>query len=456
MNINDLRHIYFIGIGGIGMSALARYFRYKGMMVSGYDKTETVLTKKLVGEGINIHYLDDLSLIPEDIDLVVYTPAIPYLHKGLKRFKEHNSIPVLKRSEVLGMISEENDSIAVAGTHGKTSTTGILAHVMKSCGVDVSAFVGGILTDYETNYFAGDSNWVVLEADEYDRSFLTLHPEISILQSMDADHLDIYKDDKSIRDSFVAFLNKTSFGGKLIINHDLKSNFKNAEWEELKSFYKLITYGIDPNATVVITEMKVEDGMSTFVLKYNGIESKVAQYLPGLHNRMNATAAIIASVEAGCNLEKAINSLSIFKGIKRRFEFVVRRDVTYVDDYAHHPTELNAAISAARELFPNKKILGIFQPHLYSRTKDFALGFAEALDALDEVVLMDIYPAREEPITGVDSNMILKNIINEQKSLLDTNEILNKIRQKNYDVVMTLGAGDIDLLVPEIKNILMH
>lgn len=456
MNINDLRHIYFIGAGGIGMSALARYFNTKGIKVSGYDKTETDLTKKLVSEGIEIQYVDDVALIPEDIELVIYTPAVSTKHRQLKSLQMRGAVPVMKRSQVLGIISEQNDSVAVAGTHGKTSTTAILSHVMKYCGIDVSAFIGGILSDYNTNYFAGSSNWVVLEADEFDKSFLTLRPEIAILQSMDADHLDVYGDDKSVRDSFVAFLNKTEFGGKLVINYDLVCQFTKEEWDELKMYYKVITYGTSSEANAVISEMNVEDDMSTFMLLYNGENTKVSQYLPGMHNRMNATAAIIASVEAGCDMQKAAKSLSIFKGIKRRFEFVVRRDVIYIDDYAHHPTELNAAISAARELFPKKKILGIFQPHLYSRTKDFANGFAQALDTLDDVILMDIYPAREEPIKGVDSNLILSKMNNKQKSILDTNEILNIIKEKNYDVVMTLGAGDIDLLVPKIKDILIH
>jgi UDP-N-acetylmuramate--alanine ligase len=437
------------------MSALARYFNNKGVKVTGYDKTVTTLTKKLGEEGIEIYFRDEIDLIPDNIDIVVYTPAIPKDHKQLTKLRKGHT-KVLKRSEMLGLISDANDAIAVAGTHGKTSTTAMLSHIMRSCGIDISAFIGGILTDYNTNYFAGESPWVVLEADEYDRSFLHLHPEITILQSMDADHLDIYGSHDEMIETFVEFLNKTAYGGKLIINSELKPLISEDDWKGLKSIYTIITFGFDSAADAVISDISVSNGMSEFILSYKGEEAIVSQFLPGDHNRMNATAAILASILAGCDMEEAISSLTVFKGIKRRYEVIARRDVTYVDDYAHHPKELEYVIGATKELFLNKKVLGIFQPHLYSRTKDFQSGFAKALSKLDEVILMDIYPAREKPIKGVSSHSILDKITNQNKSLLNVEEIIEKVKNKDYDVVLTLGAGDIDLLVPKIKDIILN
>ena len=455
MNLEDLKHVYFIGVGGIGMSALARYFNDKGIKVSGYDKTETVLTKKLVSEGISVHYEDNVKLIPEDIDIVVYTPAIPKQHRQLNKLR-NTSTPIYKRSEVLGFLSESHDAIAIAGTHGKTSSTAMTAHILRTCGIDASAFVGGILADYETNYFAGDGRWVVLEADEYDRSFLHLHPEVTILQSMDADHLDIYQSHQVMIDSFIEFLHKTEYGGKLIIKDDLISLIDANTLKELKSQYSIVSFGFSKEADARLSNGFVEDGMTGFTLEYKGESVSVLQYLPGNHNRLNATAAIVAASFAGCSLKEAAAALTVFKGIKRRYEVVARRDVVYVDDYAHHPSELDAAIQATRELFPGSRILGIFQPHLYSRTRDFAKGFGHSLSQLDEVVLMDIYPAREEPINGVSSKMLLPYINHENKSLQNEEEIINKIKEKNYDVLLTLGAGDIDLLVPKIKDIILN
>ncbi len=454
MNIENLKHVFFIGIGGIGMSALARYFNERNVAVSGYDKTKTTLTEKLVSEGIEVHYEDDISLIPEFIELVVYTPAIPDSNKQLRKLKRSDHIQVLKRSEVLGLISRSSDAIAVAGTHGKTTTSAMLAHMLRYSGVDISAFVGGIMSDYDSNYFSGKSNWVVLEADEYDRSFLHLYPEVSILQSMDADHLDIYQDHSDLVGAFESFVCNTEFGGKLIINHQLKGQFSDEKWLDLKSKYKIVTYGFDRNADAVITSCTVDGGMSKFELKVDGSLYEVALMLPGDHNRMNACAAILAAREAGCSIESAVSALAVFKGIKRRFEYVIRRDVTYVDDYAHHPSEIDAVLKAVQEVYKGKKVLGIFQPHLYSRTKDFYKEFAQSLESLDEVILMDIYPARELPIKGVDSNLILKHIKNKQKNLLTSDEILERVKEKDFDIVMTLGAGDIDLLVPKIKEII--
>jgi UDP-N-acetylmuramate--alanine ligase len=455
MNLDDLKQVYFIGIGGIGMSALARYFNDKGVKVSGYDKTESVLTKKLVSEGISVHYQDDVKLIPGNIDMVVYTPAVSKKNKQLNKLQKCN-VPVIKRSELLGLLAKSHDAIAIAGTHGKTSTTAITAHIMRTCGMDVSAFIGGILADYDTNYFAGDGQWIVLEADEYDHSFLRLHPEISVLQSMDPDHLDIYGSHEVMVANFIAFLNQTEYGGKLILNYSLLEYIDAEAMVELKGQYSVITFGFSNLADAVITDTHVDNGMSGFTLQYKGESVEVLQYLPGDHNRLNATAALLATSLAGCNMQEAANALSVFKGIKRRYEIVARRDVVYVDDYAHHPKELNAAIQATRELFPDARILGIFQPHLYSRTRDFAEEFGRSLEVLDEVVLMDIYPAREEPIKGVTSSMILNYINHNNKSLLEEEAIIEKVKERNYDVIMTLGAGDIDLLVPVIKDIILN
>lgn len=448
LNLQDIHKAYFIGVGGIGMSALARYFNSRGVAVFGYDKTATKLTKKLVDEGIKIHYQDDVDQIPEGIDIVVYTPAIPKEHKELNYFLENN-FPVMKRAAVLGLISKRMRTIGVAGTHGKTTTSSILTHLLQTAKLDSTSFLGGIAQNYESNYVNGKGEWVIAEADEFDRSFLHLHPEMAIIMSMDADHLDIYGDEKSIKNSFHAFAGKVKAGGKLFLNTKLQLDKSGLE------AIQILTFGIDAG-DYRAENIRVKNGVFMFDFK-SPVENinDIKFLLPGRHNVENATAAISIAQQLGVNAEAIKKALVSFKGIKRRFEIIYRsNDVVYIDDYAHHPTELTAAIQAARELFPTRKISGIFQPHLYSRTQDFADGFAQALDLLDEIFLMDIYPARELPIEGVSSKLIFDQLKNPNKSLVSKNNLMQQLKQANLDVLLTLGAGDVDRFVHPIKNML--
>ncbi len=448
MKIEQLKRIYFVGIGGIGMSALARYFNSLGIAVFGYDKVETELTQKLVAEGMQVHYNDAISAIPEGIDLVVYTPAIPVTHKGLNYFFA-NDYTVLKRAAVLGLISKNRKTIAVAGTHGKTSTSAILTHILKVGGIDCNAFLGGIAQNFESNFVAGASDWVVMEADEYDRSFLHLYPEIAIITSMDADHLDIYGNEKAMHQTFFDFAKQ------------VKSNLYYKEDLPLKANENigLIAqgYGLEKGA-IQANNIRVEG--SFFVFDYQNKENKIEQIkfsLPGNHNVLNAIAAISVAKQLGCTDGAIKEALLTFKGIKRRFELVCQQEQggIYIDDYAHHPEELKVAIEAAKMLYPQRKITGIFQPHLYSRTQDFAAEFARALDSLDECILLDIYPAREEPIKGVSSAIIFDKMKLENKQLVNKNALLTLLENKKIEVLMTLGAGDIGRLVEEIKELLI-
>lgn len=452
--VSDIRRIFFVGVGGIGMSALARYFNARGVFVAGYDKTKTRLTEKLVSEGIEVMYEDRVDYIPEDLDLVVYTPAIPSDHRQLTHLFA-SDIEVVKRAELLGIISRENPVIAVAGTHGKTSTSALITHILKSCNEDVSAFLGGIISGYNTNYFLGSSPWVVVEADEYDRSFLHLRPQISVLNSMDADHLDIYGQEDQIKEGFIEFLHKTNQGGVLLIHQPLQEKIGQEEWSRLQDRYEVITFGIS-GADVEVSNFEFEDGMMTFDLEEDGHPTiGCKSHLIGRHNALNASVAIkIARIlDKEDDLIRA--GLEQFAGIRRRFEVVYKSsDIIYIDDYAHHPTELNVAIQAARDLYPERKILGVFQPHLYSRTRDFAEGFADALDKLDEVILMDIYPARELPIEGVSSATIHDEMKNKNARRVRDDEVITEVMKSDAQVILTLGAGDIDLQVDIIKQYL--
>lgn len=450
--MNDIQKVYFIGIGGIGMSALARYFNGRNVAVFGYDKTETTLTKKLVEEGMEIHYQDDISQIPEGMDLVIYTPAIPADHGELNHFRKHD-FPTKKRAEVLGMISQAQRTIAVAGTHGKTTTTSILTHMLRTGEVDCTAFLGGIANNFSSNFVEGKSDWVVVEADEYDRSFLHLHPEITVILSMDADHLDIYGGDEAVKQGFRIFGSQTKKNGKLLVNQKWITEYlKNNDVQD-----KVKTYGLE-SGDYYATNIKVVDGY--FVFDFKSKMSDIANLqinLPGHHNIENATAAITVALALGVSVDAIRRSLVSFKGIRRRFEIIYRDEkVVYIDDYAHHPSELAAAIHAARTLFPQKRITGVFQPHLFSRTRDFLPAFAEVLDTLDEVILLDIYPARELPIAGITSEAIYKLINNDTKMLTTKQELLDLLATRNLEVLMTLGAGDIDTLVAPIKKQLVH
>ena len=446
-------HIYFVGIGGIGMSAIARYFIAHGKRVSGYDKTKTLLTETLEQEGMYIHYEDEISLIPTDIDTVIYTPAIPGDHKGLNHLKTLG-LPLMKRSEALGLLSNDKRSVAIAGTHGKTTTSSMTAHVLKVGGIDVSAFLGGITADYHSNFLIGKSDVVVLEADEYDRSFLRLTPYIAAILSMDPDHLDIYGDKDEMVAGYKAFAGKIRDNGSLIIKTGLLDKFTQSELDALSERnINVYEFGVNVGQ-IQLSNIGVEGGK--FVFDYQGLGhhfQKVFLNMPGRHNVENACVAISAAILCGVDEEKIRKAMAEFKGIQRRFEKIVdREDFVYIDDYAHHPSELKAAIDAAKTLYPDKKITGIFQPHLYSRTRDFVEGFAAELDKLDEVILMDIYPARELPIEGVTSEIVFDLLKNKNKTLVTKATLMEVLKDKHPEILMTLGAGDIDTFVPKIKE----
>lgn len=446
MNLSEVRHIYFLGIGGIGMSALARYFHRRGKRVSGYDKTPSDLTRALESEGMSVHYEDVPDQLPADIDLVVLTPAIPKDHREWAALREKN-IPIKKRAEVLGMISRDAVCLAVAGTHGKTTTTTLLAHLLRSGGVDCNAFLGGIAVNYGTNYLSGSSDIVVVEADEYDRSFLQLNPSGLIVTAIDPDHLDIYGDADSMRNTYEDFIHQVQAHGTLIIKEGL--NLKLGEGSSIHA----TTYGWK-NTPNRIENVRVKDGF--FVFDYHGEKAVMKDLwfaMPGRHNAENATAAISLALAYGASESGIREGLKNFKGIKRRFEFVVRNDKqVLIDDYAHHPEELKAAISAAKELYPDKKITGMFQPHLFSRTRDFEGGFAESLSMLDELILLDIYPARELPIEGVSSSRLLEKIKCNTQQLLSKEAALDYLIAQKPEVLLVLGAGDIDRLVEPIRK----
>ena len=468
MELNQIKTIYFVGIGGIGMSALARYFLSRGAAVHGYDKTETELTKALATEGMLIHYTDDVSYIPKGVDLVVYTPAIPKEHTELVCF-QLNGFPILKRSEVLGIISRGMKCIAVAGTHGKTTTSSIVTHILRTGGVDTTAFLGGISLSLGSNFVQGQSDWVVVEADEYDRSFLRLSPDIAIITAIDPDHLDIYGDEENFRKGFHDFTKKVKDNGQVFPNSTL---LLRGDDDDAQRHIRYDDYGV--NVGVYRAEnIRVENGFFVFDYKspLGNIEN-IKFTLPGNHNVENATAAIAAAQQIGVESEAIKAALANFKGIKRRFDFILRGDAAkenepktlnqqpvFIDDYAHHPTELEAAIAAAKTLYPNKRITGIFQPHLFTRTRDFQDGFAAALDKLDEVFLMDIYPARELPIEGVTADIIFNKMKNSHKTLVTKQNLMKTLTKHQstegaFDVVMTLGAGDIDTFVKPIKDLL--
>ena len=444
--------IYFIGIGGIGMSALARYFHSKGVRVSGYDKTPSSLTKELELEGMSIHYEEKVELIPKDAELVVYTPAVPKEHKELVYYQK-NGYKVVKRSDVLQIATESSFNICVAGTHGKTTITTMIAHLLRHTGYGCNAFLGGISVNYGTNFWSSERNVSVVEADEYDRSFLKLSPDIAIITAMDPDHLDIYGTAEVMEQAFIDFSGKIKEGGLLISKFGLKRT------KELKGSGHL-TYSVqNNNADAYAENIKMMNGSYEFdvVIKENRIEN-VRLNIGGLHNLENAVAAIMVASSLNIDKPKIKAAVADFKGVKRRFEYIIKTDeLVFIDDYAHHPEELRALISGAKALFSDKKCTVIFQPHLYTRTRDLADGFAEVLDMADEVILLPIYPARELPIAGVSSEMILDKMKSRKKMVLSSEELkewISKDLKKQGRVLVTAGAGDIDLLVEPIKEIL--
>ena len=448
MNIDNIRQVYFIGIGGIGMSALARYFRHLGCLVAGYDKTETALTKQLVAEGIPVSYTDDFDLISDvfkmvdERTLVVYTPAVPSELDIIYQFQQLGH-SLFKRSQVLGLISQKRFTIAVAGTHGKTTTSTLIAHILKDSGYDCSAFLGGISTNYNSNALFSANNVVVVEADEYDRSFLTLYPEIAVVTSADADHLDIYGDENHLHESFKLFLNQLNKGGERIVKAGLP-------------FDADVYYSTSGPADVYADNIRIIAGEFYFDYVWNdGRIADIHLGIPGDHNVENAVAAIAVARQLDIADEKIAAALSSFAGVKRRFEYVIKSDDTiYIDDYAHHPAELKAFLSAVRQLYPTKKLTVIFQPHLYSRTRDFADGFAEVLSMADTLLLMDIYPARELPIKGVDSRALLEKVTIQNKHIITPAGAKDYVRSNRPELVVTVGAGDIDVLVQPLKAIL--
>ena len=449
MKLTDIQKVYLIGIGGIGMSGLARYFHQKGCLVCGYDKTETALTKALVAEGIAVVYEDNIASIPAEFQtntentLIIYTPAIP-ADANILQFFTQNGFPLKKRSQVLGILSEGMFTIAVAGTHGKTTTSCLIAHILKSSGNDCSAFLGGISTNYNTNILFGKNNIMVVEADEYDRSFLTLHPDVAIVTSMDADHLDIYGDASQLTQSFQLFVSQIKPNGKLVRKSGL----------DLQGG---ISYSISGKADAQAENIRVEDGTFVFDFKNETIDLKgLILGLPGQHNIENAIAAIEVTLLMDIDVDRIREALHSFKGVKRRFEYQLKADKIYVDDYAHHPEELRACFKAIRTLYPDRKLTAIFQPHLFTRTRDFADGFAEVLSTVDDLVLLEIYPARELPIPNINSQMLMDKITLVNKRICTKQEALDYVENKQPQLLVTVGAGDIDTLVEPLKTILQN
>lgn len=448
MNIEQVKEVYFLGIGGIGMSALARFFKNRGCSVFGYDKTSTPLTLELEAEGMKIHYEEDVDLIPDGIDLVVYTPAVPKKQTEYQFFLE-NGYPILKRSQVLGMISAEYKTIGIAGTHGKTTISTLTAHLLQQTSKGVNAFLGGISKNYQTNLLLSPkSEWIVVEADEFDRSFLHLFPQIAVITSVDADHLDIYKNILSLKESFTQFTGQIKPGGNLIIKKGISLNVVQ------RPGLKIQTYSIDQQADFCIQNLHILKGHYVFDLKLGETVMKNVELgLPGLFNVENAIASSAAAWLAGATKEEIRQGLLSFSGVHRRFDMRINREnLIYIDDYAHHPEELKACINSVRHLYPDKKITGVFQPHLFSRTRDFADAFARSLELLDEVILLEIYPAREQPIEGIDSQMLL-NIINKaSKYVCKNEELIDLLKTLKPELLLTLGAGDIDQFVKPIEE----
>ena len=443
MNLKEVHNVFFIGIGGIGMSAVARYFVTNKKQVAGYDKTPSKITDELKELGVQVHFDDAIKNIPipfldKKKTLIVYTPAIPKNHLQFNYFKENN-FTILKRAELLGEITKTSFCLAVAGTHGKTTTSSILGHIMSS--VKATSFLGGIAENYQSNLILGEDKIAVVEADEFDRSFLKLSPNIACITSMDADHLDIYGDADALKDSFYEFSEKVS--DALIVAKGLP--------------VKGLTYAVNEEADYQATNLKIENGTYIFDVKTptNSIENVVFQ-LPGKHNIMNALAALAMADVYGLSLETIKEKLATFKGVQRRFSYKVKTDdFVLIDDYAHHPTEISAVEHSIREMYPNDKVLVVFQPHLFSRTRDFIDDFALALSKFDEVLLLDIYPAREEPISGVNSDWLLGKITNQNKKITTKTKLLSDVKKSSAKIVAMLGAGDIGVMINEVTKELL-
>jgi len=455
MEFKDIRTVYFIGIGGIGMSALARYFAFHGKNISGYDRTETQLTRQLVSEGIAIHYEEDISLIPPHPDLVVYTPAVPNDHRELVYYRRQGTT-LMKRSEVLGLITNSSFNICVAGTHGKTTISTMIAHVLRHSGYGCNAFLGGISVNYDSNYWSDPRNVCVIEADEYDRSFLRLSPDIAVISAMDADHLDIYGSAEAVQEAFIEFSSRLKTGGLLLTRKGLLKESGFCADDHL-------TYSSDPGnrADVTAADIRIDQGDYLFTVRtHDWTLEHVVLAMGGRHNVENATAAIAVAHRLGIAGDKIVSAVAAFRGVKRRFEYIVKTTTrVYIDDYAHHPEELRALISGAKELYPRMKCTVIFQPHLFTRTRDFADGFAVSLDLADEVFLLPIYPAREQPIAGVSSRLIAEKMTRAKALLVEKAKLLATLNDKvlrgdGPELLITAGAGDIDTLIEPIRQLL--
>jgi len=447
--LDSVKTVYFIGIGGIGMSALARFFKIRGCSVSGYDKTPTSLTDALIKEGIDVHFTEDISKIPSQIDLAVYTPAVPSDHEELLYLTE-KGILLKKRSEVLGALSQNMFSIAVAGTHGKTTITGLISHIFTVAHTDINAFIGGIVKNYNSNLIISEkADIFIAEADEYDRSFLQLSPDIAVVSAVDADHLDIYDDKNDLERTFSAFMHKIKKGGFLVSKKDIKT-------PEMDGVTKY-SYALEGPADFTAEDIQIKNSRFHCTMNLLGNEIAVDMQIPGRYNIENALAAAAVCCLKGISLEQIRTGLESYQGIVRRFDYRINSgSLVYIDDYAHHPEELKACIAAVRELYPGKKITGIFQPHLFSRTLHFADEFASVLDTLDEAILLEIYPAREKPLPGVDSAMLLEKMKLKNKMVLQKKDVLENLEKRNLEVLLTMGAGDIDQLVDPIQKMLSN
>jgi UDP-N-acetylmuramate--alanine ligase len=458
--LDNYTSIYFLGIGGIGMSALARWFLRKGLFVAGYDRTATVLTRELESEGMVIHYDDNVSNIPAQVlsgkegTLVVFTPAIPKDHQEHAYLRDAG-YTIMKRSEVLGLLTRNYKTVAVAGTHGKTTTSSMVAHILKSAGKKMVAFLGGITTNYDSNLvMQGDitaDTIVVAEADEFDRSFLRLFPEIAIVTSADPDHLDIYGDHSSMITSFREFIGQIQAGGALIIHESIAERLAEGNTAVNQYIYSM------SRGQFFAGNIKAHSGFFEFDLTgFGGSVERIRLGVPGFHNVENAVAASIAAHLCGVSIPQITEALASFRGVKRRFEFVFRNDrVVFIDDYAHHPTEIEAFLQSVKSMFPRKKLTVIFQPHLFTRTRDFAEGFSKSLSLADELFLMDIYPARELPIPGVTSDMLLERITSPVTIRCGKADLMEKLTDRDFEIITTIGAGDIDTFVQPIKNLLI-
>lgn len=449
MDLTNIQRIYFLGIGGIGMSALARYFNLHGKTVSGYDKTRTNLTDELEKEGIVITFEDSIVTLDAEADMVIYTPAIPKDHVQYNWYIQHH-FSVVKRAQVLGMAANSMFNISIAGSHGKTSTSSITAHLLQTANRSVAAFLGGICINFNSNFIDG-TEYAIAEADEFDRSFLHLEPNIALITSVDTDHLDIYGNLEAIENSFHQFCNKVREGGVLITNSSVPEKILN---EEVKNY----RYSLSDEKTDFFTKnLKIGDGAYVFdVVHPDGVIENVKSYYGGKHNIENAVGAIAIALQLKISPEQIKEGITTFKGVRRRFETQVRNEkYVYIDDYAHHPRELDATISAAKELYPDKKLTVVFQPHLFSRTKDLCDEFAASLSHADNLILLDIYPAREKPMEGVTSKIILDKVTISNKQLATKEELIALLKDnKDLQVVLTVGAGDIDTKVAEIKKLL--